>query len=432
MLPWGVSDLPPLAELAWWCLTLCAIQLFPIRSSSGLRLGVDPPVWLAAAFVFGPAVGAAVTAIAYSDPAEWTGVVTLSRAACNRFMRGLSAASAGIVFHALGGFTLAWPLLLAAGLVAVVVGMVANYGLGALLVHRLTRAGPLTALWQTRKGPFPGFLLSYVAFGCIAVPMAAFYQRVGSWTLVVFLIPALLVRQTVSHAQQLDDAKRSLAEKDRAVRRVSSQVVRERSDERLRIASALHDDVLQRLHFLTLHAQVIREDLRQGNLLQLEDDIPLFLEKSQEMAEVCRSVISGLRSSSLGLEGVAPALADLVREIADGCEGTVVLDIQAVAGDPRLHDAVYQIGREAITNAVKHSGAENIWISLQEEPGVVRLVVSDDGCGFDPSTGGRSDHFGMWLMQEQATAAGGTVEVGSTPGQGTCVTALFAPPAEDL
>ena len=427
----SVAPLPRFSELVWWCIVLCAIQLFPVRSASGASLDVSFPVLLAAAFVFGPGVGTAVAAIAYLDPEEWSGQLTLGQAACNRSMRVLSVSSAGAVFQLLGGFSVGWPLALAVGLAAVLADMVVNYGLAALLLHRLAGLEVSAALHEMRMGPFRGFLAAYAAYGCLALPMAALYLRVGDWTLVTFLIPVLIARQAFSRAQQLEYAENALTRKDEAMRRVSAQIAQERSDERRRIASSLHDDVLQSLHFLTLHAQVIREDLRHGRLLQLEEDIPLLLKTSHELSDLTRSVISDLRSSPLGRRGVGPALADVAREMADEYEGSLALDIQTIRGDPVQHIVVYQIGREALANAVKHSRAANIWVSLREESGAVRLVVKDDGCGFDPAPGGRPNHFGLCLMEERATSAGGTVEVWSAPGRGTCVTAVFALPADD-
>lgn len=421
----SASAPPSPSELAWWCVLILGIQLFPVRSKSGMRLDFDLPVLLAVAFVFGPGIGTAVAAIAYVDLQEWNGRLTLGHAAFNRSIRVLSVAAAGIVFRLLGGLLVGWPRVLVSGCLAVLADIVVNYGLGALVVNRLTHTGFRRALEQMRLGPFPGFLAAYVAYGCLAVPMAALYERVGDWTLVTFLIPGLIARQAFSRAQQLEDARGILAEKDNAMRHVSQQIIQERNDERLRIASSLHDDVLQSLHFLTLHAQVIKEDLRHGRLLQLEEDVPLLLQKSQETAELTRGVISDLRSSPLGRGGVSRMLAEFARDIADEFGGTIELDIQAILGDSTRQTSIYQVGREAIANAVKHSRATRIWVSLKEESGTAHLVVRDNGSGFAAENGVRPNHFGLTLMRERVGATNGRLSLDSAPGQGTRLEAWF-------
>jgi signal transduction histidine kinase len=72
--------------------------------------------------------------------------------------------------------------------------------------------------------------------------------------------------------------------------------------------------------------------------------------------------------------------------------------------------------REALSNAVRHSGATRVEVRVAVERGMLRLTVDDDGCGMDPEVTRRS---GLRNMSRRAEALGGTFELRSEPGSGT-------------
>jgi signal transduction histidine kinase len=82
----------------------------------------------------------------------------------------------------------------------------------------------------------------------------------------------------------------------------------------------------------------------------------------------------------------------------------------------------YQIAREALTNAVRHSGARTIKIRVWQEDASIRLSIEDDGVGFSPNED-KKDHFGLQLIRERAEAAQGSVLLDSAPGRGTRILA---------
>jgi len=81
--------------------------------------------------------------------------------------------------------------------------------------------------------------------------------------------------------------------------------------------------------------------------------------------------------------------------------------------------------REALHNAVRHSKAEVIRVRTTQDVSRVRIVVEDDGVGFDPSIVDGSAHFGLRLIAERVRAAGGDVVVDSASGHGTWVVAAI-------
>jgi signal transduction histidine kinase len=83
---------------------------------------------------------------------------------------------------------------------------------------------------------------------------------------------------------------------------------------------------------------------------------------------------------------------------------------------------VYQIAREALTNAIRHSEARLIKVRVWQDGRSVRLSVEDDGIGFAPEPT-KPDHFGLQLIRERVEAAQGSVLLDSAPGRGTRIVA---------
>jgi two-component system NarL family sensor kinase len=94
-------------------------------------------------------------------------------------------------------------------------------------------------------------------------------------------------------------------------------------------------------------------------------------------------------------------------------------------------EALFRIAQEAMNNIVKHAKARNVNLILSCEPGQTRLVIKDDGVGFDQESKkqkrGLTSGGGMGLniLRERAAGYGGTVEIRSRPGQGTVVEAIL-------
>jgi signal transduction histidine kinase len=97
----------------------------------------------------------------------------------------------------------------------------------------------------------------------------------------------------------------------------------------------------------------------------------------------------------------------------------------SVEADEEVLLAAYQVAREGLTNALKHSQATVVTLSITQEDRSVRLEVRDDGVGFAPGQIPPPDHFGIQLMRERAALAGGRMTIASRPGTGTRLTAIF-------
>ena len=198
--------------------------------------------------------------------------------------------------------------------------------------------------------------------------------------------------------------------------------------ERARWARELHDETLQSLATLRvglatqLHATTSSDPMTEAvrdAVAQLENDIGNL-----------RALITDLRPAALDELGTKAAIEDLAdRARAHGLHVELTIDLAYEHGrapdrhTPELETAIYRIVQEALTNAQKHGGARGMTIQVQEDQASVRVTVQDDGRGFDTSA--RTRGFGLIGMHERADLLGGTLNIQSTPGNGTTVTAAF-------
>jgi signal transduction histidine kinase len=289
--------------MAVWLPMVVASELLAVPLWDDVMFSMSLPVLIAAGIVFGPWAAGALGFLGFVDAREWRGEVSLARAVSNRSGVALSASLGALAFHGLAGDVDAWPQVLFPACAALIVDGLTNAGVVVTGVTLRTGESPARTVQMLYMGSGFQFVVTYVSCGAMALLLAASYVHSGSWGLLVCLAPLFLAGQMLAHGRRLLEASRRLEDKSRALEAVAGQMADERADERLQIASALHDDVLQSLHYLTLNAQVIREDLRHGRLLQLEEDIPLFLQACRQTSDLTRSVVTDLRSSPLGRGG---------------------------------------------------------------------------------------------------------------------------------
>lgn len=200
------------------------------------------------------------------------------------------------------------------------------------------------------------------------------------------------------------------------------------SKERQRLARDLHDAVSQSLFSVSLIAEVLPRIY--------EKDPEAGKERLEELRQLTRGALAEMRMLLLELRPAALAetsLPDLLRQLSQAVIGRarIPVDVElADAGDvpPEVAVALYRIAQEALNNVVKHAGAgrARLTLSVSSADGdeALTLVVSDDGCGFDPDDA-RAGRLGLAIMTERAEAIGAHLEVESAPGRGTRVTAVW-------
>jgi signal transduction histidine kinase/streptogramin lyase len=194
--------------------------------------------------------------------------------------------------------------------------------------------------------------------------------------------------------------------------------------ERSRMARELHDTLLQGMSAVSMQLNSIRarlSDAPEGPRRELE----LVQDTVTRCLEETRRVVWNLRERGAGGGDLGAALTRFARRIAQGSTATCEVRVD---GSPAhlphaVEDQLFRIGQEALTNAIKHAKAKRIEAVLNYHAERVSLTISDDGQGFDPAASPGPDHFGLVGLRERAAAIDARLDVRSTPGGGTTVTA---------
>jgi signal transduction histidine kinase len=194
------------------------------------------------------------------------------------------------------------------------------------------------------------------------------------------------------------------------------------AEERSRLAHELHDAVSQKLFSLRLTAQaaatlVDRDpDRAKGELQQVAA-------LAAEAADELRAAVVELRPSVLDEDGLVATLRTQIQVLDRAHSARVTFEGRGVRALPAAQEeAMLRVAQEALHNALRHSGAARVDVTVERRgPGAV-LRVSDDGSGFEPRATRRAGrHLGLVSMRDRTNGVGGTLTVESAPGKGTTI-----------
>lgn len=195
----------------------------------------------------------------------------------------------------------------------------------------------------------------------------------------------------------------------------SARVLAAQEDERLRIARELHDEIGQ-----TLTAVALRAEHSAARTEPSSAELSTLAEMIQQSLEEVRRISRELRPEALDELGLRGALIALCSRVAEQGRIRVERDIQGPLPElqSEIELAIYRIAQEALTNAVRHSQAENVTLSLLSEDNQLTLTVRDDGRGLPHDA---VEGTGMTGMRERAMLIGADLSVESAPGAGVTV-----------
>ena len=202
-----------------------------------------------------------------------------------------------------------------------------------------------------------------------------------------------------------------------------------RAAERSRLARELHDSVTQSLYSVTMYSEAAARLLTSGQQATAAEYLRDARDTAQEALREMRLLIFELRPLALersGLAGALQARLDAVEKRGGvqaelrvaGVEGMADVDWLPLAAQQELYD----LAQEALNNSLKHARAEQVRVCLELEGDRVRLVVEDDGAGFDPAAASTRGGLGLPGMRERAQRLGGRLRIESAPGKGTRIT----------
>jgi PAS domain S-box-containing protein len=230
-------------------------------------------------------------------------------------------------------------------------------------------------------------------------------------------------RRGTGLVQDVTERKRAREERQR-LRLLEAASLAEAA-ERERISRELHDRVA---HGMAVAHQSLElfSALRETDHERAEEKLELAREATRMALDRTRNLsaeLKRLRDEELteGLQAAFEKLADTFAPDGTAMEVSFSGDQSAVA--PLVGMQAYLTMREAVRNAVRHSGCSRIAVRLVVEDGELRARVEDDGAGFDPDTAEATPSWGVGLrsMRERAESLGGTLRVDSEPEKGTRV-----------
>src|SRR5918992_147788 len=398
------ADREHLLGAVFWVVVIGLVELLPVPGWRTLQVSLDFPLATAVALLYDPVIAALIVLLGSSDPREFRREIPALRGIFNRCQVSLATFAASFTFHTLGGDVRYWAKVLPAAVPAVFVDFVLNTLLVSIVTSLIHRVPISLVLRKMRIGNPAEFLVSYIGLGFVGV---------------------LLARQMFFRTRALEDATKELQDREVVLRALSDRMAEERQDERHQIAAYLHDDLAQVIYRMSLHIDISERQLETGNSDQAREEIDAIRKAKERAQELIRALIRDLHRSPLGRAGLVQALFSFCNDVERDSHIRIRAELSEVDLPAPVQLLCYQVAREAVMNAVKHSGAEAITLTLREADDGARLSIADDGAGFDVEQGSPEGHFGLTMMRERAQVAGGSFRIESTPGEGTRVIAEF-------
>lgn len=319
----------------------------------------------------------------------------------------------------------------AQGALAFIVGLLTpGYWLAVALYMGLTGMA-VSLLWPNLRA---------VAVAVLICLVLSTYHLAMSWGWPAFsqyfptlgIALAFVVVYVVSFTRQIQARERAqtlLAELEAAHRQLQAYAERVEEltigQERQRMAQELHDTLAQGLAGLILQLEAADSHLESGNVPKAQETVQRAMERARTTLGEARRAIQALRPAALEQDSLVDALGHEVDTFAatTGVQATLQVDPGSLDVSPTAAQGILRIVQESLTNVARHARAAHVLVRLERYDGRLRVVVEDDGSGFDPEqAAGQPGRYGLRGMRERAAHLGGGLEVRSAPGRGTTVT----------
>jgi PAS domain S-box-containing protein len=212
------------------------------------------------------------------------------------------------------------------------------------------------------------------------------------------------------------------------VKAVQEEVLRQQRfaavlEERERLARELHDSQGQVMGYLNIQLQALRDQLADGQIAAVGGALARLSQIVEEANTEIREFIYEIKTPLLFKEGFLTALEHYAARFGADFQIKVTVENPDQLRDEALslpaQAQLFRIIQEALTNIRKHAQADRVTIALAKTGGKIRVVVADNGRGFNSAGLSRQKHFGLEIMRERAVQAGGVVQIKANPESGT-------------
>ena len=236
----------------------------------------------------------------------------------------------------------------------------------------------------------------------------------------------------------MDITERKLAEQkvidyQQRLKALASQLAIADEKERRAIANGLHDHVGQGLALARMQLASARKSTSDSKLAEKLDDISETLIESLDDAQKLMLELSSPTMHEMGLSSAISEWLEVQIESRHGLKTVFINNIpdsRRKKLDSDVRTILFRNVRELVVNVVKHARANKVSVRLEDRRPSIRIIVEDDGIGFDPGAvtqaGGKKGGFGLFSIQELMSDLGGSLRIVSAPGKG-CTAILSAP-----
>ena len=231
------------------------------------------------------------------------------------------------------------------------------------------------------------------------------------------LIGAMNCFQDITERKQ---AAKELEEANQRLRILSRRLFEVQEEERRHLARELHDEIGQALTAAKINLQSVTGNGGGVTFARLQETTGIL----DRLLGQVRQISLDLRPSMLDDLGLVPALRSLLDQQGRRASVAVRLSAENIPEKlgPEIQTTCFRIAQEAITNALRHAGATQIEIDLRRENGELRLLVRDNGLGFDvESAQAQPVGLGLIGVKERAALVGGRARIISSPNKGTTI-----------
>ncbi len=224
-------------------------------------------------------------------------------------------------------------------------------------------------------------------------------------------------------SRQVQDLETARLDRERQaveLRDLHRRTVRLQEDERRRIASEIHDAVSPLITGALYQARALRMTNGSTPPEERDEELDAVADLLGRAGDELHGVIFALRPPDLDDLGVVPAIERYIQTIQrTGLNVRFELVGEPPALTPEIRLGIYRIVQEALHNVVRHADADEAVVRFDASSDLLRVVVRDNGSGFDPDRAQGPTSLGILSMRERAAAIGATFEIASRAGGGT-------------
>jgi PAS domain S-box-containing protein len=223
--------------------------------------------------------------------------------------------------------------------------------------------------------------------------------------------------------QDITERKRTAKELEEAndqLRLLSRRLFEVQEEERRHLARELHDEIGQALTAAKINLQSITGNGGSATVARLQETTAIL----DRLLGQVRKISLDLRPSMLDDLGLVPALRSLLDQQGRRASVAVRFSAENIPEklDPEIQTTCFRIAQEAITNTLRHAHATHVDVDLRRENGKLRLLIRDNGIGFDvESAQAQTVGLGLIGVRERAALVGGRAKIISSPNKGTTI-----------